>query len=420
MESSRPRDDELDGEGGSPPSAVELPTGQAGGEDAGGNGSPPSSAPPAGPRSQEYADPSTWDARYSNTDSTFDWYATYTELKDVMDEFSPASAAGETLMVGCGNSELSSQMHAAGYTSMVNIDISPLVVQKMEEKYSDLGMEWLAMDATAMDFPAGRFGLAVDKGTVDAMMCGEDGREAAGLCAEVWRTLRPGGIFMLVSHNGKRQHLLDESVRLVGTPGASWERLELRKNRLSSQAVFVNVLRSKLGGRPLAEAFKDPEMLKEAAAETKKSQKQMALLEAFRLFKGRKARQRAEARERAIAAGEPLPPEPPREEEEETGVFDSPDPRRQPFCWVYVLRKPLVAGTQEPNADTQELAPATQEPAGKEEPAAAKQEPAAAQEPTAATLELAAAGEMIETAPPATPPKCGHPSSPAERSLQTA
>lgn len=36
-------------------------------------------------------------------------------------------------MVGCGNSQLSQQMFEAGYTNVVNIDISPSVIKQMQE-----------------------------------------------------------------------------------------------------------------------------------------------------------------------------------------------------------------------------------------------------------------------------------------------
>merc|ERR1712151_911394 len=51
----------------------------------------------------------------------------------------------------------------------------------------------------------------------------------------------------------------------------------------------------KLQGQPLRVAFKDTAMMAEAAKETKQSLKQMALIEAFRLFKAKKEKQRAAA-----------------------------------------------------------------------------------------------------------------------------
>lgn len=241
----------------------------------------------------------------------------------------------QLLMVGCGNSSFSAELYDAGYRHITNIDISSAAVEKMEAKYRHLGMEWQVMDATAMEFGADRFGLVVEKGTLDGMKCGNSSDKALAMVAEIYRTLRPGGVFVLVSHNGRRQEVLDSAVQMhhQGLPG--WEHLERRKCRLSPQATLINVLRSKLKGKPLSEAFKNPEMLREAAQETKASLKRMAFQEVFRLFRARKARERqAKGEDTAEAAGA---------EDDERTEEQSKEPWLQPFCWVYVLRKPCAS-----------------------------------------------------------------------------
>jgi hypothetical protein len=51
-------------------------------------------------------------------------------------------------MIGCGNSKLSQQMYDEGYKNIINIDISPTVIEQMKKVSPD--MEWLVMDATNM------------------------------------------------------------------------------------------------------------------------------------------------------------------------------------------------------------------------------------------------------------------------------
>ena len=46
----------------------------------------------------------------------------------------------KVLMVGCGNSELSQEMYSAGYTNILNIDISEVVIDQMKQQYPH--MEW--------------------------------------------------------------------------------------------------------------------------------------------------------------------------------------------------------------------------------------------------------------------------------------
>lgn len=322
---------------------------------------------------QHYQDSGYWERRFQDTEGVFDWYATWQELGLVFREFCPASSEPEVLVVGCGNSALSSEMCKAGYKRIVNIDIAAPAVEKMAQEFVDLAMEWRVMDATRMDFAADRFDLAVDKGTLDAMMHGGSAGEVAeAMVAEVWRTLRPGGLFLLVTHNASRQALLDRGPQMLcGAGVAPWEIVEQRKCRLSPQATMINILRSKLNGRPLAEAFKNVALLKEAADEAKATMKQMALLEALQLFKAKKMRAvaaAAKAKGKAKAKAEPAaatqsapasaavervvakaPASSERrevrdEEEGEKGGGQeagqaAQDPRRQPFCWAYVLRK---------------------------------------------------------------------------------
>lgn len=291
--------------------------------------------------SKEYAEPQYWENRFQQTEGTFDWYATYEELGIVLREFCPPSPEMDVLMVGCGNSALSYEMFEGGYKKITNIDIASAAVAKMADKYKELDMKWEEMDATAMTYGNDSFSLAVDKGTVDAMMSdGTGGGHVSPMAAEIWRTLRPGGIFLLVSHNGGRLALLDHAVAECHGPSATWEPLEVRRCRLSPQATLINILRSKLKGRPISAAFKDPQMMAEAAKETRQAMKQMAFLEAFRLFKARKAKQQAAASGKSSTAVREELEKVPEDEDED----DEPrDPRLQPFCWVYVLRKCVEA-----------------------------------------------------------------------------
>lgn len=306
-----------------------------------------SAAEAAAPR-QAYTEAAYWERRFQETDGIFDWYATFQELEPLFQEHCPPTQDPEVLMVGCGNSGLSADMHKAGYRRIVNIDIAAAAVEKMKQRCHDLGLEWLVMDATALEFEAGRFDLAVDKGTADAMLhspCA--GGTAEAMVAEVWRILRPGGLFLLVSHSAARQEVLQRAVTEQSDDEGGWELVESRVCRLSPQATVINILRSKLGGRPISEALRDAALLQEATEEARDALRKMAFLEAFRLFKARKAGSPPQR-------GEWPSPEPAGTEGSESdddgtaaaggGGGATRDPRRQPFCWAYVLRKPRSGG----------------------------------------------------------------------------
>ncbi|CAE7329870.1 unnamed protein product [Symbiodinium sp. CCMP2456] len=283
----------------------------------------------------QYSDPGFWDTRFKDAEGLFDWYATYEELSDAFEQFCPASAVGDQglLVVGCGNSSLSSDLHSAGYANITNIDVSAPAVEKMQGQFEALPMQWMVMDATSMSFPSNSFGVSVDKGTLDAMMSSYADDLAGAMCREVWRVLQPGGIFILVSHSSKRMPILRSALG----KNATWRCLELRRCRLSPQATLINVLRSKLPPKgKLVDAFRDPQLLQQASSEAKAALKRMAFIDAFRLFKARKRAQAGLEERHEADEAEELPGE----EDLVTGAAgESRDPRLQPFCWIYVLRK---------------------------------------------------------------------------------
>lgn len=81
-------------------------------------------------------------------------------------------------MLGCGNSKLSDQMYEAGYHDILNIDISPSVIEQMQAASNERGydkMRWEVMDATNMDtIPDHSIDVIIDKGTLDALISGKN------------------------------------------------------------------------------------------------------------------------------------------------------------------------------------------------------------------------------------------------------
>ena len=77
-------------------------------------------------------------------------------------------------MLGCGNSTLSKDMYDDGYTHIVNLDYSAVVIDKMQARFPEL--DWRVMDIRDLDKHADKLGgpaswdVIVDKGTMDALM----------------------------------------------------------------------------------------------------------------------------------------------------------------------------------------------------------------------------------------------------------
>ncbi len=100
----------------------------------------------------------------------FEWYGEYAELCGVLHKYSKPKEP--LLVVGCGNSSLSADLHDVGYPSVVSVDVSEVAIRQMREMHARdrPGLRFELMDATDMgEFADGSFGCVVDKGTMDAI-----------------------------------------------------------------------------------------------------------------------------------------------------------------------------------------------------------------------------------------------------------
>ncbi|VDB99897.1 unnamed protein product [Peniophora sp. CBMAI 1063] len=124
-------------------------------------------------KNEEYGTQIYWDKRYQEEEegATFDWFKKYEEVADILRETIPDKDA-RILMLGCGNSTLSEDMYDDGYKNIVNIDYSGVVITRMKARHGGTRpeMEWLEMDIRDLKFDDNTFDVAIDKGTMDAMM----------------------------------------------------------------------------------------------------------------------------------------------------------------------------------------------------------------------------------------------------------
>jgi ubiquinone/menaquinone biosynthesis C-methylase UbiE len=149
-----------------------------------------------------YGDPKYWDERYkSQKGITFDWLEDYNTLKPLFEEIGIPKDSS-TLILGCGNAEFSEHMYADGYLNLYNIDISKYVIDTMKERNKDhIHMKYEVMDVRDLKYDTNTFDLAVDKSTIDALLCGERSfLNTARMLKEVQRVLKPGGVYMVISY----------------------------------------------------------------------------------------------------------------------------------------------------------------------------------------------------------------------------
>ena len=150
-----------------------------------------------------YGDASYWEDRYKSCeDPTFDWLEDYSSLKTIISDLNINKETGTVLNLGCGNSEMSEEMYDDGYHNIVNIDISHNVIKYMKERNKQRPkMTFCQMDVRDIKLESNSVDLAIDKSTIDALLCGEDSfTNVAKMIKEVQRVLKVGGYYMIISY----------------------------------------------------------------------------------------------------------------------------------------------------------------------------------------------------------------------------
>lgn len=127
----------------------------------------------------EYAaeadDPIFWDRTYrvhgEHGRQSYEWYGLgFGKLQEHLSELLPPKG-GRVLVVGAGDSELSSALAALHY-EVTSIDFSEEVTKRMRAHHPQL--EFLTMDARDMSFPDQHFQAVIDKGLSDCLGSGKD------------------------------------------------------------------------------------------------------------------------------------------------------------------------------------------------------------------------------------------------------
>ncbi len=158
-----------------------------------------------------YGDIKYWEQRYKDTEyTTFDWLENYQTLKEIIYSLNISKKAGKILNLGCGNSEFSENMYDDGFHNIKNIDISKNVIKLMSERNKDrTEMTYEVMDVRDIKYESNYFDLAIDKSTIDALLCGDEAFiNVAKMIKEVQRVLKVGGYYMIISYGAPDDRLI--------------------------------------------------------------------------------------------------------------------------------------------------------------------------------------------------------------------
>lgn len=150
----------------------------------------------------EYGDPTYWDDRYAkNAGSMFDWLEDYNSLKAILSQY--LKPEYKILVIGCGNANFSEDLYDAGFPHIYNIDISKVVINQMKKRNAHRKlMKWEFMDCCKLTYPDNFFDIAIDKSTIDALLCGDNSYVITALMLkESQRVIKEnGGIYLAISY----------------------------------------------------------------------------------------------------------------------------------------------------------------------------------------------------------------------------
>ena len=143
-------------------------------------------------------------------------------------------------------------MWEAGYKDIVNIDISPKVIEQMAEKFPM--MVWEVMDATKMSYKDAEFDVVMDKGTLDALVSGKNYDICGMMLKECMRVTKEHGQVILITYGSP------EGRRKIFEPAYPFEKYDYYKCRaeLNDMSTLINLMRNNVGPeRALSHVMKD-------------------------------------------------------------------------------------------------------------------------------------------------------------------
>lgn len=126
------------------------------------------------------------------------------------DEASARAASLKVLVVGCGNSQMTERLYQDGLSDILSIDYSEVVVSQMQLHYqkSHPTLRFATMDARALKVDPASFDVIIDKGTLDAVLCGErPARQGGKMLLSAFKALKPGGVFFVISYGPPQSRL---------------------------------------------------------------------------------------------------------------------------------------------------------------------------------------------------------------------
>mmetsp|Transcript_36449 Transcript_36449/g.60010 ORF Transcript_36449/g.60010 Transcript_36449/m.60010 type:complete len:263 (-) Transcript_36449:13-801(-) len=160
---------------------------------------------------RKFGEESYWEEFYGskNAKNCFEWFVTYKDIEPhILRHFPPA---GRILHLGCGSSDVGARLSKAnnGFT-ILEVDAAKSAIAKSQALHNHINgaehtsekIEFYCNKAQKLPFRANCIDAALDKGTVDALICGSKFDDAIAMVGEAHRVLKEGGVFVQITTEG--------------------------------------------------------------------------------------------------------------------------------------------------------------------------------------------------------------------------
>uniref|UniRef100_A0A0R3RJN4 Methyltransf_11 domain-containing protein n=1 Tax=Elaeophora elaphi TaxID=1147741 RepID=A0A0R3RJN4_9BILA len=152
--------------------------------------------------SVDFQDPVFWKEFYKDAKNAFEWYGDFKTFGRVLMKY--LKPTDKILQIGCGSSELASQLYDHGYRMVDSIDTDDGVIKQQVANNSSSRpeLQFVCCSATKIDAPDEKYNVVLDKGTLDALLpsaCEERVEGVEKMFAEVCRVLTIGGRYIILT-----------------------------------------------------------------------------------------------------------------------------------------------------------------------------------------------------------------------------
>jgi len=121
----------------------------------------------------------------------------------------------QVIHLGCGGSMLGWDLYLHFDCGVKNIDSCEKIIEEMKRKVKEVETimkptqycEWHSMNCTSLLYDDNSFHLAIDKGTFDSIKCSSRQEDISKYVSEVYRVLKVGGIWIIISHAPPKDRL---------------------------------------------------------------------------------------------------------------------------------------------------------------------------------------------------------------------